>query len=620
MLYLCGIAGFSDFNRNLEKQAGKNNEIVEKMGKTIIHRGPDAFGTYVGEHVAFAHARLSVIDPAGGTQPMTRKIGTEQYTIIYNGELYNATEIRRDLISKGYSFQTTSDTEVLLYAYIAYAEACPLYLNGIFSFAIWDTHHQSCFLCRDRFGVKPLFYTIQKECLVFASEIKALFAYPGVEPILSAAGLCEIFGLGPARSPGNGVFQGIHEIPPAHAVRWDANGIRLFPYWKLEATEHSDTYEETVEKTRELLFDAIKRQMVSDVPICTLLSGGLDSSLISAVVAKEKRKQGKQLDTYSFDYQDNQKYFQASSFQPAQDRPFVEEMVKAIHSNHRYLECDCQSLYDALYDAVLAKDLPGMADVDSSLLYFCREIKQNHVVCLSGECADEVFGGYPWFRDPVAYKNRTFPWSKNFDLREQVLKTEILSALPLKEYVQAQYEKTMQDVPRLWGEDAKRTRQREIAYLNLAWFMTTLLDRKDRMTMASGLEVRVPYADHRLISYVYNIPWEYKYHNQQVKGLLRDVAKTILPDSVLKRKKSPYPKTYHPNYEALLKQQLQKILEDTTQPLHQLIAIETVKKWMQEPSAYGKPWFGQLMAGPQLYAYLLQINFWLQQYRIQIVF
>ena len=657
---MCGISGFCDFTTNLRKKEETNRKLVEDMGKTIVHRGPDSFGTYIGDHVAFAHTRLAVMDPKKGTQPMIKRQNGNTYVIVYNGELYNTKEIKEQLEKKGSTFFTTSDTEVLLEAYMVYGRKVVDYLNGIYSFMIWDEKNRSCFFCRDRFGVKPLFYTIQDGRFFFASEMKALFAHPDIKPKVNAYGLCEIFGLGPARSTGNGVYEGIHEVPPGYCGIFDYNGIKLYCYWKLEARKHEENYEETVAHVREILFDAIERQLISDVPLCTLLSGGLDSSIISAVSANVLKEKGKKLDTYSFDFLHNSEYFKASQFQPDQDRPFVDKMIESIKTKHHYLECEYQELYQCLFDAVKAKDLPGMADVDSSMLYFARKIKKNHTVCLSGECADEVFGGYPWFRDQESYERQCFPWSKDLSLRKMILGKEMKKKLPLEEYINCQYQKTMDAVSLLEQERetisftdammkypgqvnqyfektwcnlfeevksgkikesvayAIRRRQREISYLNTSWFMTTLLDRKDRMTMASGLEVRVPFADHRLIQYLYNVPWEYKYHNGEVKGLLKDAVKDLLPKEVIWRKKCPYPKTYDPKYENLLKSELKRIVEDSDAPLHILVDSRVLKEMMEHPSDYGKPWFGQLMALPQMYAYLIEINDWLERYQVEI--
>lgn len=616
---MCGIAGFCDFKEDFRLAQHKNKALAEKMGATLRYRGPDASGEYIAEHAVFAHRRLIVIDPVGGLQPMIRMQDGCEYALIYNGELYNTDEIRNGLKKLGHVFDTTSDTEVLLRAYMQYGEQCVDYLNGIFAFAVWDSLKQQCFMARDRFGVKPLFYAVRGSTLVFGSELKALFEHPSVKPVIDRYGLCEIFGLGPARTPGCGVYKDIYELMPGYSAQFNAEGLKIAPYWQLTAREHTDSYAQTVETTRSLLFDAIKRQLVSDVPICTLLSGGLDSSVVSAVAAKALGENGKTLDTYSFDFVDNERYFRASSFQPSEDRPFVDIMTKAIGSNHRYLECDNDDLISGLYGAVLAKDLPGMADVDSSLLYFCRRIKENHTVCLSGECADEVFGGYPWFRDQEVYDTPAFPWSKKLDLRKEVLSCELLRKLPLEDYVHEQYQKSIARTPKLDCEDALHSRQREISYLNITWFMTTLLDRKDRMTMANGLEVRVPFADHRLVDYLYNVPWEFKYHEQEVKALLKDAARDILPEEVLGRKKSPYPKTYHPEYEQGLKYELRLILSDRYAPIHRLINADALKALMNSESDYGRPWFGQLMAVPQMYAYLIEINFWLEHYGVDIV-
>jgi asparagine synthase (glutamine-hydrolysing) len=625
---LCGIAGFIDFTKNFPAEYEKYSKIVKNMGKSLALRGPDDSGEYLHDHVAFAHRRLCVIDPGGGAQPMKKVIDGQEYVIVYNGELYNTQEIRRKLENLGYSFETNSDTEVVLTAYLAYGEKCVDAFNGIFGIAIWDPVRVRCFLCRDRFGVKPLFYTNKGDTCLFASEIKGLLEYPGVEPVIDKYGLCEIFGLGPARSPGCGVYKEINELQPGFAALVDKSGCNVYCYWSLEAREHTDTYEQTVEKTRHLLFDAIKRQLISDVPVCTLLSGGIDSSIVSAVAAFAFREQGRRLDTYSFDFKNNSKYFKASSFQPSEDRPFVDIMVRAIGSEHTYLECQTNDLEHCLYDAVCAKDLPGMVDVDSSLLCFCRKIKNRHTVCLSGECADEIFGGYPWFRDGEVltgnllpgniFHGNKFPWSKNLDFRKAVIAPEILEQLPLEAYVGEQYERTVKKVPKLEGELEHAARHREICYLNIAWFMTTLLDRKDRMTMACGLEVRVPFADHRLVQYLYNVPWDYKYHNQEVKGLLKDVAGDILPYEVLHRKKSPYPKTYDPVYERALIKKLKEILKDGSSPLHQLANSKSIQTLMNGESDLGKPWFGQLMAVPQMYGYLIQINDWLKHYKVKI--
>lgn len=615
---MCGIAGFCDYYDSLTEEAPLWGALAKRMGNRLRHRGPDDSGIHVSSHAAFAHARLAVVDVERGKQPMTRIQDGYRYTITYNGELYNTDELRHELSLLGCKFSTHSDTEVLLNCYIQFGPFCAEKLNGIFAFAVDDERRGCTFLCRDRFGVKPLFYSILNGRLVFGSEIKALFEYPGLNPVLNKESLCELFGLGPARTAGVGVFQDIKEIKPGYAAVFNREGLRAYPYFELESHEHTDSYEATVLRVRELLHDTVSRQLVSDVPLCTFLSGGLDSSIISSLAAREYKKNGKILDTYSFDFKDNDKYFKSSSFQPDTDRPWVERMVSELGTHHRFLECDTETLVECLYDAVIAKDLPGMADVDSSLLYFCSLVKGNHVVGISGECADEIFGGYPWFHTKAAFETPAFPWSPDLSLRSSLLKPEILHELNLNEYVNRRYTESIESTPRLPGESAEERRRREISYLNIHWFMSTLLDRKDRCSMYSGLEVRVPFADHRLVQYVFNTPWEYKTFGGVTKGLLRDAAKDWLPEDVLMRKKNPYPKTHNPVYERMVRERLARVLADPQEPIHQLLNEDTSKAILNEAFDYGKPWFGQLMAGPQLMAYLLQTNFWLKRYDISI--
>ncbi len=615
---MCGIAGFCDYEDDFTDEAPFLGHLVRRMGNTLRHRGPDENGIFLSCHAAFAHQRLAVVDPEGGKQPMTAYAGGYRYTVVYNGELYNSSELRRELEAAGYLFDTNSDTEVLLKCYMQFGSGCAKKLNGIFAFAVDDERHNCCFLCRDRFGVKPLFYTLTGGRLVFGSEIKALFEYPGVNPVLDREGLCEVIGVGPARTAGVGVFQGIHELKPGYCARFDRSGLHTVPYYRLESYQHSDSYEETVQQVRYLVEDAVTRQLISDVPLCTFLSGGLDSSVITALAAQNYQSRGKVLSTYSFDFAGNDQYFHPTAFQPDSDKPWSRKVAEFCGTHHRNLVCDNLSQADCLYDAVDAKDLPGMADVDSSLLYFCRLVKREHVVALCGECADEIFGGYPWFHSKKAFEGHCFPWSPDLSIRTSLLKPEVADTLNVEEYVNRRYEESIAEVPVLEGEDPTEKRRREISFLNIRWFMSTLLDRKDRMSMASGLEVRVPYADHRIVEYVFNAPWSYKCHSGVSKSLLRDAAKPWLPEDVRTRRKSPYPKTHNPEYERIIHDRLAKIVQDEEEPIHAVLDKKQAENLLNTKSDYGKPWFGQLMAGPQLMAYLLQINYWLKKYEIKI--
>ena len=554
---MCGIAGFIHFERDNGRPEWA--AIAHSMGETLHHRGPDDRGEWTCPAGALVHRRLAVIDPDRGRQPMTRSREGQDYVIVYNGELYNTGALRRDLEGRGHAFETASDTEVLLAAYLEYGEAVGTRLEGIYAFVIWDGARKQFFACRDRFGVKPFFYAWADDgAFVFGSELKALFAYPGLTPRVDAAGWCEVLGIGPARTAGVGVFAGVEELRPAHQMVIGPAGARQERYWSLVSRPHTDSYEDTVVRVRELVTGAVTRQLVSDVPLCTFLSGGLDSSVITAVAA-------------------------------------------------------------LLDQAMRAKDLPGMADVDASLLYFCRQVAQKHVVALSGECADEVFGGYPWFERPEMLHASTFPWSRDLDARREVFDPRLWKRLGVEDYVQYRYAQSVAQTPRLEGEDPENARRREVAWLNLNWFMSTLLDRKDRMSMWSGLEVRVPFCDHRLVEYVWNIPWCMKAMNGRRKQVLRDAAEGLLPEDVRTRPKSPYPKTHNPLYEELVRARVAEILADPAAPLHALVDENALRAGMLVSAGdYGRPWFGQLMAGPQMLAYLVQLNAWMVRFGLTV--
>lgn len=616
---MCGICGFINFKTNLVKNENENRQTAHRMAQKIRHRGPDTWGEWVGEHAVFAHSRLAVIDVERGLQPMKRTVEGHEFVITYNGELYNTAELRSNLISYGYEFTTTSDTEVLLYAYIHYGEKCAEMLNGIYSFVIWDTMRQRVFACRDRFGVKPFFYTQKGDTIVFASELKSLFEYPEIKPVLDKTGLCELFALSPARTQGVGVFKDIQELRPARYMIINRDKTVIKQYWSLKSGEHKDSYQDTIDRVRSLVCDTVRRQLISDVPVATFLSGGLDSSVITAIGAREMASGGRQLSTYSFDYEDNAKYFKASHFQPDSDTQWVPRMVEEFNTNHTYLVCPNSALTELLEEALLAKDLPGMADVDASLLYFCREVKKNHTVVLSGECSDEIFGGYPWFREKKAFETHAFPWCYDLSLRNNILLPSVRETLDLDGYSRMRYDESIAEVPVFEGDNAEEKRRREISYLNINWFMTNLLDRKDRMSMASGLEVRVPFCDHNLVEYVWNIPWEMKNKDNVSKNVLREAAKGILPEDVRLRRKSPYPKTHNPHYETAVKELLDGIISDPNAPILTLCDKEKLSALLGGSSDYGKPFFGQLMAGPQFIGYIVQMNYLLKDYNVRIV-
>lgn len=614
---MCGITGWIDWKKDLTNYTS----ILETMTETMVPRGPDASGAWVSPHCALGHRRLSVIDPVGGAQPMYRKEGNGTFTIVYNGEIYNAQELRQELRCRGYRFRTKCDTEVVLVAYIEWGAASVEKLNGIFAYAIWTGHDQQLFMARDRVGVKPLFYSESNGTLLFGSEPKAILAHPAFSPEVDGEGLAEIFAMGPARTPGHGIYRDMHELLPGHTLIFNRDGLRTHAYWKLESKPHPDDLERTADIVQGLLEDTVQRQLVSDVPLGTLLSGGLDSSALTTLAASYLHEQGHEpLQTFSIDYVDNDKHFKSNAFQPNADAPWIQRMTQHLGTVHHPIYFDTPELTESLETVVEARDLPGMADIDGSLYLFCREIKKVVTVAISGEAADEVFGGYPWFHRKEALEADTFPWSLQLHTRMNILSDEWKQTLQIEDYVGDRYQQALAEVPHLPGENKQQRRMREMSYLNISRFMPTLLDRKDRMSMCVGLEVRVPFCDHRLIEYVWNIPWELKACDNREKGILRRALRGILPDDVRQRKKSPYPKTHNPNYLEAVRTRVMELLDDPSSPILPFLHVNKVRELATNAETrLDMPWFGQLMNVPQLFAYLYQVDYWLRKYKVRIV-
>lgn len=609
---MCGIGGFVDY----ERDARRGGPILHGMKRTLTPRGPDAEGTYFDEDAALVHRRLIVIDPEGGKQPMHSP--DRNTIIIYNGELYNTPELRTELMSRGHEFVGHSDTEVLLHAYLEWKTDAFSRLNGIFAFAIWEKRERRLTLCRDRLGVKPLFFAPIRNGLTFGSTIDTVLCHPEIEPALDEDGLRTLLLLGPARPPESGVFRQIKSLLPGHFAVLTPENFTDHVYWQLEAHEHEDDLPTTIERTHTLICDAARRQLVSDVPLACFLSGGLDSSILSMLAAKDYAARGETLHTWSVDYRDNDKYFTKSIFQPNSDDSYIDQMVNFLGTHHHRVVLEPEALCAALLPATDARALPGMADVDSSLLLFCAAVKRGGTtVCLSGECADELFGGYPWYhREEILFED-TFPWSRSVGLRLGLLTPDAVRNG--EEFVRQHYRDTCDRAPKLSSDDKKAARMREMFVLNLDWFMATLLDHKDRMSMYSGLEVRVPFCDHRIVEYAYNMPWDFKSLEGREKGIVRRAFANELPKDIVFRKKSPYPKTFHPVYTRLCADYVRRIFEDNTSVAATLFDRNAVQKLMQRPESLAEPWFGQLMRTPQIFAYIIQLDRWFRHYHVKIV-
>ena len=612
---MCAISGIIRFG-GLDTEPAA---AARKMAAVLKRRGPDDDGYYISpkSEALLVHTRLAVIDPENGAQPMLYAEGGRRLALVYNGELYNTAELRALLEARGHKFSTNTDTEAVLRAYAEWGADCLSRMNGIFAFAVWDEAARSLFIARDRIGVKPFYYTLYNGALYFASEIKGLLSC-GVPAELDAEGVHEIMLLGPAIPCGSGVFKGVFELKPAECAVYDEHGLRKHIYWDYGCEGGtSESFDEVKEHVRSLVTDAITRQTVSDVPLCTFLSGGLDSSLISSVTARRFAEQGRRLHTFSVEYRDNAKYFKAGKFQPNSDDEYIQIMAKYLGTEHHRVIIDTPELVEALYTSTEARDLPGMADVDSSLLLFCKKVREFSTVALSGECADEIFGGYPWYRDKDIRMTDGFPWSQSTAYRAGLTRREFVpNEKAAQEYVYAKY---LDTIGRAESEGLPplEKRMREMMRLNMEWFMQTLLVRKDRMSMYWGLEVRVPFCDHRIVEYLYRVPWEYKDYLGREKGLLREAMSSWLPEEVLWRKKSPYPKTHNPSYTAAVRERLREELSQTRCPVLDILDRGEIERLMQHGDHV--QWYGQLMNDPQIMAYIIQINHWLKINNIALV-
>lgn len=614
---MCGFSGWVNWEQNLEER----RSTIEAMNRRLAHRGPDAEGYYISPHALLGHRRLVVVDPAGGVQPMQRTRRGVTCTIVYNGELYNTDELRRELKYRGWEFQTrNSDTEALLLAYMEWGPNCLSRLNGIFAFAVWEHEAEKLFMARDRLGVKPLFFCQTGNSLLLGSEIKSLLAHPDVRAVLDESGLAEMLVMAPSRTPGRGVFKAIRELRPGFSLCFSRGGVRLEQYWKLRNEAFNDEKETCFRKVAELFRDAVCRQTRADVPVAVFLSGGLDSSAVTALAVPALKEQGLPTLSFSVDYAGNQDHFSSTAYQRDADFMWVEQAADQLGSRHRSIVLGNSELAGSLPQAVKAADYPAMADIDGSLLLFCREVKKYATVALSGECADEIFGGYPWFHWEDG-RDETFPWIRAVDERLALISPGLKPWLPdfCREYLNERYQEAVREVPGLEGESGFEAHKRLLFYICLTRFMPTLLDRKDRMSMAGGLEVRVPFADHRLLEYVWNVPWDIKNWAGEAKGLLRRAMQGIVPDFILKRPKSPYPKTHNPEYFHLVKSRAEQIARDEREPLGQLLDARALKNLLQSGrQVFSRPWFGQLMGDAQYFAWLIQLNSWLKEYSVQI--
>ena len=613
---MCGICGY------MQKEKITENNTILSMKESILKRGNSDNNIYINENIALGHARLSIIDIKNGRQPMERTINNTKYTIVYNGELYNTNVLRNILISRGYEFQTESDTEVLLLLYVEFKEKMLKFINGIFAFAIYDSSNYSLFLAKDRLGIKPLFYSIFEDKFIFSSEIKGILASKYIKPVVTKENLIELLSLGPAHSPGKTYFKDIYELKAGHYALYKDGSLDIIKYWDLMEKKMIDSDDEIIDNVKYLVTDSTKRQLVSDVGVASMLSGGLDSSIITKIATNNIYN----LHTYSINYENNDEDFVANSYQQTKDSDFVKVMTKYLNTTHKNIIVSDKDLFDNLYESVIARDMPGMADVDSSMYVFCREIvKNNEKVILSGECSDEIFGGYPWFYKEHLKNTEGFPWALSENLRESLIKPDILENGQITEYIKDVKHNTLKTISHI-SQDPFENEFKEINYLTIKFFMNTLIERTDRMSMSNSLEVRVPYADHRIFEYVYNVDAKLKLglrnNNSTIceKYILKQAFKNDIPTDITNRKKSPFPKTYSKKYLQMLEEKLIEILNNPKSRIHEILNTKYIKKLIETHGIELKEnLFGQLMTYPQTLAFIIQIDFLFTTYNIEIV-
>ncbi|NLD59590.1 MAG: asparagine synthase (glutamine-hydrolyzing) [Clostridiales bacterium] len=598
---MSGIAGTLHFGRNYLDCEAEALLTVCRMRNALLNRGPDSRGAWVGEHAAFGHARLAAADPE--RQPMLRAADGGEYAIVCDGRLCNADELRRELAGRGWRFETGCDAEIVLASYIIYGEDCAEHLDGAFAFAVWDGPRSRAFLCRDRLGVRPLFWAERGGGVLFASEIKGLLAHPSVRPRVGREGLAEVLSAGPARAPGFGVFEGVSELKPGECVTVSREGVEKRRYWKLQSRLHAEGFEDTARHVRELLSGAVRRRLIGGAPPCALLSGGLGAPLVAAHAARAAGEAGARLPTCSFECDDGERFFRASALRPDVDQVYARMVGRLWDTAHEALACESRELADALYDATRARDLPGMADADASLLLLCRRVRGRHSAALSGACAGEVFGERPWRTDP--------------DARLGALEPGLVRDLQLEEFARARAEALRREAPPLDGEAPEEARRRETGYWSIFGPMQAQLERTDRMSMAAGLEVRMPFADAKLVEYVFNVPWEMKSHGGEAGGLLRAAAAGDLPEEVLGRRGSPRPDAHSPLYEEIVKQRVGRMLDDPGAPARDLLNLARVRAGVEGTAECAGPRLGRRVAGEQL-AWILQLNAWLEEYRVEL--
>ncbi len=504
--------------------------------------------------------------------------------------------------------------ELILAAYRAWGSEYPARVEGAAVTCVLDVARDRMVLSRDRMGELPVFYAATPDGgLVFSDHPDSLIKTGSVAAAVDRQGMCELFGLGPARTPGKTPLRDVRALEPGCALIGESGALRTARYFALRWEAHREDEAETVRHTRALLDRAVDD--IAPLAPAAMLSGGLDSTALTAMLA---RRMGR-LASFSVDYRDNDEDFRPSAFCPERDAPYAEMAARAFGTDHRVVVLEQAALAGALSEAVSARGFPGMADVDSSLMLFAAKIAGRTSIAVSGECGDEVFGGYPWFRGQAALDGDAFPWSGSLALRESVLRPQVRAKLDLRGYVRATVQAAIERTGIDCAPDDRENTLRRMQLLCLWFFMPNLQERAVRMCEHCGLEALTPLCDERLVQYVLNVPWRMKFMGGMEKGLFRAAVRDLMPRALNERRKSPYPKTCSPIYTEIVRGMTAAMLADRDAPILEWVDAERVRELAQSALDPAEtPWFGQLMAGPQMLAYLLQVNTWMRERNVTV--
>lgn len=612
---MSGMVGWVDFRRNL----AAHDDTLHTMTETMRKRGPDTKGIWISRHAAFGHRGLSTMNREGGRQPLSAETDRGQLVVACIGEIYNRRELRREMEGLGGRLKSGSDAEILLQCYLHWGSQCVERLNGMFAFAVWDGGARRLIIGRDFLGLKPLYYFEYPGGVLLASEPKGIMTNPLFEARLDVSAIPILLQPRLAR-PEETPLIGLRQVPPAHVVTYSEAGLYQRQYWKLTSAPHQDSFSETAHHVRALMEDSVRRQIATDVPCGAMLSGGIDSTSVSALAMKvlQEGNSDSALDTFCVQFESDAAHFAPTELRPEVDAPYAAMAAEHLGTRHDTVTATMQDLIDVIPATRDARDLPGWGQFDASMYLLFRQMRRKCTVALTGEAADEFFGGYPYFFKPDLIQRNQFPWLGDGPRLSDYLSADFLVRVNPQEDERARYSQLISEVPRLAGEDPENARMREVFYLGMCGPLAVILDREERMSMSLGLEVRLPFCDQQLVEYVWNVPWSMKSCGG-VKGLLKAAMADILPAATLARKKSAYPHVQNPQYDQAIIREATLVINDKSSPVAMMFDTLRLNSLIEEIKAdkIQSPLPGGV-SGARLLIQLVEMHRWIENYKVSI--